>query len=169
MCPIVLITNIIITLNANNYFTKTFMTGIWQDRKYAFRILKSFDRLRSNFHKLANLRLTSFTFWNPGFMTLNLKIIFQNCWHNNLSSPLFCQLTVNMYHQLTDPSQPPLFCVMREGLVNEKAWMLEQRETSKLKLFLTDNSCTHFGASKCLLFIVCRFLSSIHIVVPHKV
>ena len=159
MCPIVLVTNIIITLNAINYFTKTFITDIWQDRKsastfwkkknitfnfpwiihqypcfswtfwvfWAFckdkrkiekqqkneicnrnadlpcwwpricwkthfrfcslctcytknidRILKCLDRLGSNFQKLVNLRLTTFTFWNPGFMTLNLKVTFQN-------------------------------------------------------------------------------------------
>ena len=72
------------------------------------RILKCLDKLRSNFYKLVNLRLTTITFWNPGFMTLNLKIIFQNCWHNNLTNPIFCQFTVNMYHQFTDPSQPLL-------------------------------------------------------------
>ena len=33
--PIVLVKNIIITLNAINYFTKTFITDIWQDRKSA--------------------------------------------------------------------------------------------------------------------------------------
>ena len=32
--PIVLVTNIIITLNAINYFTKTFITDIWQERKF---------------------------------------------------------------------------------------------------------------------------------------
>ena len=69
-------------------------------------ILKCLDRLRSNFHKLVNLRLTTFTFCNPSFMTLNLKMTFQNCWHNNLTNSLFSQLNVNMYHQLTDPSQP---------------------------------------------------------------
>ena len=31
--PIFLVTNIIITLNTINYFTKTFITDIWQDRK----------------------------------------------------------------------------------------------------------------------------------------
>ena len=31
--PIVLVTNIITTLSAINYFTKTFITDIWQDRK----------------------------------------------------------------------------------------------------------------------------------------
>ena len=118
------------------------------------RILKCLDKLRSNFYKLVNLRLATITFWNPGFMTLNLKIIFQNCWHNNLTNPIFCQFTVNMYHQLTDPSQPPLVDVMCEGLPTEKTWMLEQRETSKLKLLLTDNGCAHFGASKRLFFIV---------------
>ena len=53
------------------------------------RILKCSDRLRSDFHKLANLRLTTFGFWNPGFTTLNLKIIFRNCQQNNLTGPLF--------------------------------------------------------------------------------
>ena len=33
--PIVLVTNIIITVSAINYFTKTFITDIWQDRKSA--------------------------------------------------------------------------------------------------------------------------------------
>ena len=32
---IVLVTNIIVTLNAINYFTKTFIADIWQDRKSA--------------------------------------------------------------------------------------------------------------------------------------
>ena len=32
--PIVLVTNIIITLNAINYLTKTFITDIWQERKF---------------------------------------------------------------------------------------------------------------------------------------
>ena len=59
---------------------------------------------------------------------------------------------------------------MCEGLPTEKAWLLEQSETSQLKLFLTDNGCAHFGASKRLfLYYVCRFMSSIHIVVRHKV
>ena len=49
------------------------------DTKNIDRILKCLDRLRSNFHKLANLRLTTLAFWNPGFTALNLKIIFQNC------------------------------------------------------------------------------------------
>ena len=53
--------------------------------KNIHRILKCFDRLRSNFYKLASLRLTRFTFWNPGFMTLNLQIIFQDCWRSNLT------------------------------------------------------------------------------------
>ena len=79
------------------------------------RMLKCLERLGSNFCKLANLRLTTFTFWNPGFMTLNLKIIFQDCWHNNLTNTIFCQFTVNMYHQFTDPSQHPLVDVMCEG------------------------------------------------------
>ena len=115
------------------------------------RILKCLGKLRSNFSKL---RLTTITFWNPGFMTLNLKIIFQKCWHNNLRNPIFCQFTVNMYHQFTDPFQPSLVDVMCQGLPTEKTWMLEQRETSKLKLLLTDNGCAHFGASKRLFFIV---------------
>ena len=83
------------------------------------------------------------------------------------------QFTVNMYHQLTATSQPLLVDVMCEGLPTEKAWQKEnkeiQRETSKLKLPLTDNGCVHFGACKHLLFIVCRFMSSIHIAVPYKV
>ena len=112
---------------------------------------------------MANLRLTTFTFWSPGFMTLNLKIIFQNCWHNNLTNPIFCQFTVNMYHQFTDPSQLPLVDTMCEVLPTEKTWMLEQRETSKLKLLLTDNGCAHFQTS--LFYWVCRFLSSIYIAV----
>ena len=33
--PIVLVKNIIITPNTINYFTKTFITDIWQDRKSA--------------------------------------------------------------------------------------------------------------------------------------
>ena len=118
------------------------------------RILKCLDKLRSNFYKLVNLRLTTITFWNPGFMTLNLKIIFQNYWHNNLINPIFCQFTVNIYHQFTDPSQPPLVDVMCEDLPTEKTCMLEQRETSKLKLLLTDNGCAHSGPSKRLFFIV---------------
>ena len=77
------------------------------------RILKCLDKLRSNFYKLVNLRLTLNTFGNPGFMTLNLKIIFQNCWHS-LTNPIFLQFTVNTY-QFTDPSQPPLVD-MCEGL-----------------------------------------------------
>ena len=36
MSHVVLVTNIIITLNAIKYFTKTFITDIWQDRKSAF-------------------------------------------------------------------------------------------------------------------------------------
>ena len=83
-----------------------------------------------------------------------MKIIFQNCWHNNLTNPIFCQFTVNMYHQFTDPSQLPLVETMCEVLPTEKTWMLEQRETSKLKLLLTRNGCAHFGASKWLFFIV---------------
>ena len=78
------------------------------------RILKSSNKLRSNFYKLVSRRLITITFWNPGFMTLNLKNIFQNNWHNNLTNPIFCQFTVNMYHQFTDPSQPPTVDVMCE-------------------------------------------------------
>ena len=59
-----------------------------------------------------------------------------------------------MYYQFTDPSQPYLFDIMCEGLRTEKTCMLEQRETSKLKLLLTNNGCAHFGASKRLFFIV---------------
>ena len=118
------------------------------------RILKCLDKLRSNFRKLVNLRLNTITFWNPGFMTFNLKIIFQNCWHNNLTNSLFCQFNVNMYYQFTDSSQPHLFDIMCEGLPTEKTCMLEQGETSKLKLLLTNNGCAHFGASKRLLFIL---------------
>ena len=76
------------------------------------RILKCLDKLRSNFYRLVNLKLTTITFWKPGFMTLNLKIIFQNCWHNNHTNPIFCQFTVNRYYQFTDSSQPPLVDVM---------------------------------------------------------
>ena len=47
---------------------------------------------------------------------------------------------------------------MCEGLPTEKTLMLEQRETSKLKLLLTDNGRAHFGASKRLLFIVSAVL-----------
>ena len=36
ICHVVLVANIIITLNVINYFTKTFITDIWQDRKSAF-------------------------------------------------------------------------------------------------------------------------------------
>ena len=116
--------------------------------------MKYLDRLRSNFYKLANLRLTTFIFWTPGYMTLNLKFIFQNYWHNNLTNPIFCQFNVCMCHHFTDPSQPPLVEVMCEGLPTEKNWMLEQRETSKLKVLRTDNGCPHVGASKRLFFIV---------------
>ena len=122
------------------------------------RILKYLDKLRSNFYKLVNLRLATITFWNPGFMTLNLKIIFQNCWHNNLTNPNFCQFTVNMYCQFTDTSQSRLVDVMCESLPTEKTWMLEQRETSKLKLLLTNNGCAPFGASKRLFVIVSAVL-----------
>ena len=59
-----------------------------------------------------------------------------------------------MYDQLTDLSQLPLVDVMCEGFPTEKNLMLEQRETSKLKLFLTGGGCAHFGASKRLFFIV---------------
>ena len=38
--PIVLVMNIIIMLNASNNFTKTFITDIWQDRKFAFTFKK---------------------------------------------------------------------------------------------------------------------------------
>ena len=38
--PIVLVMNIIIMLNAGNNFTKTFITDIWQDRKFAFTFKK---------------------------------------------------------------------------------------------------------------------------------
>ena len=38
--PIVLVTNIIITLNAINYFTKTFITNIWQDSNSASTFYK---------------------------------------------------------------------------------------------------------------------------------
>ena len=117
------------------------------------RILKYLDK-RSNFHELPNLRLNTFTFWNQGFMTLYQKVIYQNCWRTKITNPIFCQSTVNTYHQLTDPFQSPLVDIMHEGLPTEKTWMLEQRETSKLKLLLTDNGCVHFGASKRLFFSV---------------
>ena len=151
-------------LMAEDTLKNTFSTSY---TKNIDRILKCLDKLRSNFYKLVNLRLATITFWNPGFMTLNLKIIFQNCWHNNLTNPIFCQFFC--HRQFTDTSQSPLVDVMCEGLPTEKTWMLEQRETSKLKLFITDNGCAHFGASKSLFFIVCRPLFSIHIAVQHKV
>ena len=153
-------------LMAEDTLKNTFSTSY---TKNIDRILKCLDKLRSDFYKLVNLRLTTITFWNPGFMTFNLKIIFQNCWQNNLINPILRQFTVNMYHWLTNPSQPLLVDVTCEGLPTEKTWMLEQRETSKLKLFITDNGCAHFGASKSLFFIVCRPLFSIHIAVQHKV
>ena len=86
--------------------------------------------------------MATFTFWNPGFMILNLKIIFQNCWHNNFTNPILCQFTVNMYHQLTDPFQHPIVDIMFEGLPTEKTWMLKQRKTSKLNYFLQIRQCT---------------------------
>ena len=134
-------------LMAEDTLKKTFSTSY---TKNIDRILKCLDKLRSNFYKLVNLRLTTITFWNQGFMTFNLKIIFQNCWQNNLINPILRQFTVNMYHWLTNPSQPLLVDVTCQGLPTENTWMLEQRETSKLKLFLTHNGCAHFGASKSL-------------------
>ena len=133
------------------------------------QILKCSDRLRSNSHKLATPRLATSTFWNPGFMTLNLKIIFQNCWHNNFTNPILCQFTVNMYHQLTDPFQHPIVDIMFEGLPTEKTWMLKQRKTSKLKLLLTDKAVHTLVLPNTSFYCVCRFMSSIHIAVWDKV
>ena len=61
-----------------------------------------------------------------------------------ISQVLFSQFTVSMYHELTDHA-PGVMC---EGLPTGKTWMLEQSETSELKLFLTDTGCAHFGDSK---------------------
>ena len=119
-----------------------------------YRILKCFDRLRSNFHKLVSFRLNTFGFWNSAFITFNLKIIFQNCWHNNLKNPLFSNFTVKMYDQLVDPSQHCFVGVICDGLQTGKTWMMEQIETSELKILLTDNGCAYFGGSKGLFFIV---------------
>ena len=40
MWPIVLVTNILITLDTINYFTTTFITYIWQDRKSTSKFKK---------------------------------------------------------------------------------------------------------------------------------
>ena len=83
-----------------------------------------------------------------------------------ISKVLFSQFTVDMYHQLTDHA----LGVMCEGLPTGKTWMLEQSETCELKLFLTDTGCAHFGAFKRLfLYFASHFMSSIHVVVQHKV
>ena len=42
----------------------------------------------------------------------------------------------------------------------KKTWMLEQSETSQLKLFLTDNGCAHLGAFKRLIVPVVLCLPS---------
>ena len=79
------------------------------------RILTRLDKLRSNLPQ---------SILKP---RLNLKIIFQNSWHN-LTNPIFCQFTVNMYHQLTDPSQPPLIdvCVKVCQLKKLDCWNKEK-------------------------------------------
>ena len=41
------------------------------------RILKCLDRLRSNFYKLANLRLTTFTYWKPGSWPWIWRLFFE--------------------------------------------------------------------------------------------
>ena len=61
--PIVLVVNIIITLNAINYFTKTFITDIWQDRKSDSTFWKK-KNITFNLNELStNIRAFSLTFW----------------------------------------------------------------------------------------------------------
>ena len=199
MCFIFLVTNIIITLNVINYFTKTFITDTWHDRKSVstFKKTKSISfKFPWIIHQSNNLgvlvilewqkknrketkyeidnRNTDLPCWRPRICwktlfqlcyskvetknkistcysknidriltrldklrsnlpqsilkpRLNLKIIFQNSWHN-LTNPIFCQFTVNMYHQLTDPSQPPLIdvCVKVCQLKKLDCWNKEK-------------------------------------------